>query len=213
MINPFFKNNGPFKFDQILNELNISTDKINNDLNVIDIKDLQNSKAQEITFFHSKKYKLAANNTKASFCITTKNLHSELPKNCIPIIIDNVLVSTSVITSKFYPDSINDDFDNTVEEINNNLKKFLEKGEQVLFFLNRRGYAPYLICKNCGYKQICNNCSMYLTFHKSKNKAVCHHCSSEKKIFFNQTKQIAHRKYVDFIRNKKFINVSNIIFI
>jgi primosomal protein N' (replication factor Y) len=62
------------------------------------------------------------------------------------------------------------------------VKKFLEKNEQVLFFLNRRGYAPYLICKNCGYKQICTNCSMYLTFHKNKNKAVCHHCSSEKKI-------------------------------
>ncbi len=63
------------------------------------------------------------------------------------------------------------------------VKKFLEKKEQVLFFLNRRGYAPYLICKNCGYKQICANCSMYLTFHKSKDKAVCHHCSLEKKIF------------------------------
>ncbi len=62
------------------------------------------------------------------------------------------------------------------------VKKFLERKEQVLFFLNRRGYAPYLICKNCGYKQICKNCSMYLTFHKNKNKAVCHHCSSEKKI-------------------------------
>ena len=62
------------------------------------------------------------------------------------------------------------------------VKKFLEKKEQVLFFLNRRGYAPYLICKNCGYKQTCINCSMYLTFHKNKNKAVCHHCSSEKKI-------------------------------
>ena len=75
------------------------------------------------------------------------------------------------------------------------VKKFLEKGEQVLFFLNRRGYAPYLICKNCGYKQICNNCSMYLTFHKSKNKAVCHHCSSEKKIF-NKCKD---EKNCDFI--------------
>ena len=62
------------------------------------------------------------------------------------------------------------------------VKKFLEKKEQVLFFLNRRGYAPYLICKNCGYKQICTNCSMYLTFHKNKNKALCHHCSSEKKL-------------------------------
>ena len=63
------------------------------------------------------------------------------------------------------------------------VKNFLEKKEQVLFFLNRRGYAPYLICKNCGYKMVCKNCSMYLTFHKNKNKAVCHHCSSEKKIF------------------------------
>ncbi len=65
------------------------------------------------------------------------------------------------------------------------VKKFLNKKEQVLFFLNRRGYAPYLICKNCGYKQICPNCSMYLTFHKTKNKAICHHCSLEKKISRN----------------------------
>ncbi len=65
------------------------------------------------------------------------------------------------------------------------VKKFLNKNEQVLFFLNRRGYAPYLICKNCGYKQICPNCSMYLTFHKTKNKAICHHCSLEKKISRN----------------------------
>ena len=65
------------------------------------------------------------------------------------------------------------------------VKNFLKKKEQVLFFLNRRGYAPYLICKNCGYKQICSNCSMYLTFHKTKNKAICHHCSLEKKISRN----------------------------
>jgi len=59
---------------------------------------------------------------------------------------------------------------------------FLKKNEQVLFFINRRGYAPYLICNKCGFKQICPNCSMYLTFHKTKNKAVCHHCSLERKI-------------------------------
>ena len=64
----------------------------------------------------------------------------------------------------------------------NLVKKYLEDGNQVLFFLNRRGYAPYLVCKNCGLKQICSNCSLYLTFHKIKNKAICHHCSFEKKI-------------------------------
>ena len=59
---------------------------------------------------------------------------------------------------------------------------YLDKGDQVLFFINRRGYAPYLICKKCGLKQICPNCSLYLTFHKIKNKALCHHCSFEKEI-------------------------------
>ena len=57
------------------------------------------------------------------------------------------------------------------------VKTYLDKGDQVLFFINRRGYAPYLICKKCGYKLICSNCSLYLTFHKLKNKAICHHCS------------------------------------
>ena len=64
----------------------------------------------------------------------------------------------------------------------NYVNEFLNRKEQVLFFINRRGYAPYLICKKCGYKQICTNCSMYLTFHKKKNKAICHHCSLEKKV-------------------------------
>ncbi len=62
------------------------------------------------------------------------------------------------------------------------VKKYLKKKEQVLFFINRRGFAPYLICKKCGYKHSCNNCSLFLTFHKIKNKAICHHCLYEKKI-------------------------------
>jgi primosomal protein N' (replication factor Y) len=68
--------------------------------------------------------------------------------------------------------------DETITQVN----KFLKKKEQILFFINRRGYAPYLICKKCGLKQICSNCSMYLTFHKDKNKAICHHCSFERDI-------------------------------
>ena len=60
------------------------------------------------------------------------------------------------------------------------VKTYLNKGDQVLFFINRRGYSPYLICKKCGYKHVCSNCSLYLTFHKLKNKAICHHCSFQK---------------------------------
>ena len=62
------------------------------------------------------------------------------------------------------------------------VETFLQKGSQVLFFLNRRGFAPYLICKKCSYKQVCLNCSFYLTFHRIKKKAICHHCSFEKEI-------------------------------
>ncbi len=62
------------------------------------------------------------------------------------------------------------------------VKNYLQKGDQVLFFINRRGFAPYLICKSCGYKLVCPNCSIYLTFHKLKNKAICHYCSIEKEI-------------------------------
>jgi len=56
---------------------------------------------------------------------------------------------------------------------------YLKKKEQVLFFLNRRGYAPFLICKKCGYKHLCSNCSIYLTYHKSINKLICHHCGNK----------------------------------
>ena len=62
------------------------------------------------------------------------------------------------------------------------VKTYLNKGDQVLFFINRRGYSPYLICKKCGYKHVCSNCSLYLTFHKLKNKAICHHCSFQKEL-------------------------------
>ena len=137
MFNPFFKNNGPFKFNEILKVLNLKLDEKKEDLIITDIKDLQNSNINEITFFHSKKYKLAANNTKASFCITSQNLIEELPNSCIPIIVDNVLVSTSIITAKFYPDSINDNFDITVEEIKNTkFNDIVKFGKNVLIGQN-----------------------------------------------------------------------------
>ena len=59
------------------------------------------------------------------------------------------------------------------------IENFLEKKEQVLFFLNRRGYAPFLICKKCGFKHLCPNCSIYLTYHKLMNKLICHHCGTK----------------------------------
>jgi len=60
----------------------------------------------------------------------------------------------------------------TINEVN----KYLDKGDQVLFFLNRRGYSPFVICKNCGLKFQCPNCAVNLNFHKKLNKLLCHYC-------------------------------------
>ena len=62
------------------------------------------------------------------------------------------------------------------------VKKYLKKNNQILFFLNRRGYAPFLICKKCGFKYICPNCSIYLTYHKLSKKIICHHCGHQTNI-------------------------------
>ena len=95
MQNPFFKNYGPIKISDILDILNTDSKISCSDQKVLDIKDLFTSNKDEISFFHSKRYKEIAKNTKASFCITTENLKKELNKNCKPIVVKNVLVSTS----------------------------------------------------------------------------------------------------------------------
>jgi primosomal protein N' (replication factor Y) len=52
----------------------------------------------------------------------------------------------------------------------------LEKGEQVLFFLNRRGYAPLTLCRACGHRYQCPNCTAWLVEHRFRRALVCHHC-------------------------------------
>lgn len=58
----------------------------------------------------------------------------------------------------------------------NQLKANLEKGEQSMLFLNRRGYAPLTICRDCGHRIQCPNCTAWLTEHRKSKSLVCHHC-------------------------------------
>jgi len=117
MINPFFKNYGPFDIKNLFKLINIDIKEDYKNTNVADIKDLLTSDENHITFFHSKKYENLASKTKASYCITTKNLSRLLPNNCTPIIVDNVLIVTAEITRIFYPDAVTDDFDQNVDHI------------------------------------------------------------------------------------------------
>ena len=164
MENPFFINHGPFKISEILNILNLKKQDINFDQKVKNINDLYSAENRDISFFHSKKYKDFAKNTKATYCITTEVLKNDLSKNCIPLIVENVLVSTSIVTAKFYPNSINDDFDETSENIEQTqYKDKVKYGKNVLIGNNVR------LGKNCfiGHNSIIeknvvigNNCNI-----------------------------------------------------
>ena len=54
--------------------------------------------------------------------------------------------------------------------------KTLRKNEQILLFINRRGYAPLVLCNKCGYRFECKNCSQWLVMHRNKKLLICHHC-------------------------------------
>ena len=58
----------------------------------------------------------------------------------------------------------------------NALKENLERHEQSMLFLNRRGYAPLVICRDCGHRIQCPNCTAWLTEHRRVGNLVCHHC-------------------------------------
>ena len=58
----------------------------------------------------------------------------------------------------------------------------LNRGKQALLFLNRRGYAPLTLCRNCGHRYACSDCDAWLVEHRSKNIMACHQCGSVRDI-------------------------------
>jgi primosomal protein N' (replication factor Y) len=61
------------------------------------------------------------------------------------------------------------------------IKDVLNRNKQVLLFQNRRGYSPVFMCHECGWTHKCKRCDLAMTFHKSINRMICHHCSSQAK--------------------------------
>ena len=164
MINPFFKNKGPFDIKKLLKLSSIAQKSDFNKDNIFDVKDLISATKNDITFFHSKKYEVLASETKALFCITSNNLKSILPTSCNKIIVDNVLMATAKITKVFYPDAVNDDFDPNVKEIKKKyLKDKIKFGKNVLIGTNVKIGKACLIGHNTILESnvvIGNNCSI-----------------------------------------------------
>ena len=63
------------------------------------------------------------------------------------------------------------------------IEEILEKDEQIILFLNRRGYSSFVTCKNCGHTFKCPHCDITLTYHKSSNTMRCHYCGYGTKVY------------------------------
>ena len=163
MTNPFFINQGPFNILDLLKLLKTET-KITENFQINDIKDLVSADISSVTFFHSKKYQDLVKKTRASYCITTNNLKNYLPTKCKPVIVDNVLIATSLISAKFYPNSIEDEFDNSVNNIEKtDFKTTVNFGMNVLIGNNVKIGSNCLIGHNTIIEknvQIGNNCKI-----------------------------------------------------
>ena len=62
------------------------------------------------------------------------------------------------------------------------MQEHLEKGNQVLLFLNRRGFAPVLLCHECGWIDECHHCEKPYTYHQHQRVLRCHHCGAQKTV-------------------------------
>ena len=98
--NIFFENKGPFLFNDLF-----SNQKLKNKKKIFDIRNLKEASSNDLTFLDNIDYSNYARLTKASFCLTTEKLKSELPKSCTAVIVKNVLFELCNVTRKLYPNA------------------------------------------------------------------------------------------------------------
>lgn len=96
----------------------------------------------------------------------TKRVNNNLPKVELIDMKEEIKKGNKVISTSLY----------------NAIKNRLEKKEQIILLLNRRGYSTIVTCHSCGYIDKCPNCDIPLTYHKKINKMKCHYCNYEKKV-------------------------------
>ncbi len=68
------------------------------------------------------------------------------------------------------------------DEVKTAIAENHERGEQTLVLLNRRGFSSFLLCRSCGYRASCQNCSVSLTYHKIDGRLICHYCGHQERI-------------------------------
>jgi len=68
-------------------------------------------------------------------------------------------------------------------ELLNSLERTINEGNQAMIFLNRRGYASFLMCKECGWVAKCTDCDVSLVYHRAENALKCHYCGNRYRVF------------------------------
>ena len=141
MKNFFFKKRNVKKINDILKSLNLKKQKKN--IKVYDIKELDKAQKNDISFLHSPKYLELIKKTNSNLIKTNKKFLKSIPKTKKIIVVPNVLLSVSVLTNLFYPESLNENFDSNVGHVKENKFIKLKLGKNVLVGKNVK------IGKNC----------------------------------------------------------------
>ena len=107
-----------------------------------------------------------ANNQKYALVELTQRFGNvQLPQIIVADVKDGY--NRKIMTSHFHPLLLE------------NIQQTLEKGEQIILFQNRRGHSSYIECNKCGWAPYCKHCNVSLTYHKYKNRLICHYCGEE----------------------------------
>ncbi len=134
MHNPFFKKKNNIKINVILKYLNQEKYKVN--YAIKDIKELSTATSNDITFFHSMRYLDLIKKTKSKFVITNEKFTKIIPKSIYSIEVSNVLLSVAKVTSLFYPEALNDNFDLNMNYVKKKKYSNLKFGKNVIFGKN-----------------------------------------------------------------------------
>src|SRR5690606_11815474 len=99
------------------------------------------------------------------------------------LVLTNRAVAQSHLPQMHYIDTTKNVLqDGLTQRLVKEIRKRLDRGEQSLLFINRRGYSPVLLCSACYWIASCNRCSARLVVHLRQGRLRCHHCNHEQKI-------------------------------
>tara|TARA_A100001011_G_scaffold119973_1_gene126570 strand:+ start:5963 stop:6931 length:969 start_codon:yes stop_codon:yes gene_type:complete len=130
MENLFFKKEKKITINDVL--VTLGQKQIKKNFLINDIKDLESAKLNDVSFLHSKKYFKLVENTKSKIIITNPKFKTLVPKNKYIIEVHDVLLSVAKITSIFYPNSLDDNFDSSVVPIEKLRISSLKFGKNIL---------------------------------------------------------------------------------